>query len=338
MSGPLLCDDYHGTRAADNSLYCEYRVYKTPLEFSAYAVSDNGDKSQIAILRIANKVATGNNAYTKYNNSMDILLAWNVVPGDNLPWALERGLDDSLITTHSYYYLAGQILLAGGLDGQSCPNYGINGQYATECGLDLAYKQVYIYQNKYNTEITAAAARYGIPPGLIKQVIAAESQFFPGALGIAGEYGLYQMTRDGADTALRWNGPLYVEVCDLFYSNCDTVGYDNLAAWQQDVLINHILYNHSNIDYLAAALKANAYQVTRLLENVAGIDNPGVYFSYLDLWKITAANYHAGSLVTAAALQQIIQLDQKFSYDNYASALERLQPSAVIYISRIFSP
>jgi hypothetical protein len=336
-NGPIVCDDYNSRRQGD-ALICEIQIRYYPAEITAYAISDSGDRSKTTLLRIANRVVISDNAYTQYSNYMDVPRAWGSLPDPvTTPWPLRAGPGVILQTSRKYYYLAGQILLGGGLDGQKCPNYGVNGQYSTECGLEVALDHVYAYQNKYDQEIASAAAAYGIPAALIKQIIAAESQFWPSAMGQAGENGLYQFTRDGADTLLRWYGPTYIDICDIYFTGCASIGYDNLAAWQQDLLKNHILADYNNINYLAGALKANAYQVARLLENLAEIDLPANNFSYVELWKITIINYHTGATITAAALDQIDQLGQDYTYSNYAKAIERLQPSALVYVSRVFS-
>lgn len=348
---PAVCDDYNGTPGPAGSLRCSFPINRAPVLFSAYAVSSYGDNSKSVTMRIGNRINSdpvfsaaavnqfmviGDIAYTQYNPYFDIPLRWGVLPGpDPVPWWLRTAGNVELITSHSYYYLAGQILLAGRLDGQNCYNYGLDGDYANQCGLTLAADLVTEYQNAYNGEIMAAADRYGVPAALIKRVIAVESQFWPGALGQAGENGLYQLTRDGADTILRWSGVTYLEICGLYFDTCQDIPYDNLESWQRDLLANHILSDPNNIDYLAAALKANAYQVDRLIDNILGIEDPGQYFDYVDLWRMAVINYHTGATVTAAIMQQLIQRQDPITWDNYAAALERVQASGSGYITRI---
>jgi len=346
---PSVCDDYNGYRAA-GSLSCTFPVRTLPVIFSGFATSDYGDNSKIVRLRIDNNhsdnsiigdpnknaVVIGDYAYAQYNRSMDIPMLWGTGPGQiDGPYALQRVPNETLFTSHYYYYLSGQILLDTGLARGFCDNGGVMGQYANQCGLLAAFDVAETYQNAYNEQITAAAALAGVPNRLVKRIISVESQFWPTAYGIAGENGLYQFTRDGADTLLRWSGPVYLDVCGVYFDNCDYLGYDNLATWQRDVLTNHILADYNNLDYLAYALKANAYQVDRLLENIAGIETAGDYFTYDEMWMITIGNYHTGATVTAAALVQIQQLEQEYNYSNYATALNHLQLSATHYVNRV---
>lgn len=348
---PAVCDDYTGARPLDGGLSCSFPAYNAPVDFTAYATSTYGDNSKTIQLRIGNmttgtsdfqtdkkiRYVVGDNAYTQYNTSMDIFLLWDVYPFiADLPWAARTVPVVDLYTTHYYYYLSGQLLLGGLSDGQNCYNGGTIGQYANQCGLLAAFDQAEQYQNAYNLDISVAAAQVGVPNVLVKRVIAVESQFWPDAYGLHGENGLYQFTRDGVDTLLRWSAAAYLEVCEIYLDDCADLGYDNRSAWEKDIMINHILNDYNNVYWLARALKANAYQVDRLLDNVAGIENAGEYFNYVDLWKITTGNYHTGPTITTAALDQIGQLGQDYTWGNYAMALDRLQPTALQYINRVF--
>lgn len=347
---PALCTSSSGQPGkAAGSLACSFPVYRIPAHITITAVSSYGDTSKTHELRIDNIVnsdhifsRSGNNAlvlgdiaYTKYNIFYDIPLRWGAVPSDPVPGWLRNLPTKELETDHYYYYLAGQILLEGLTTARDCNNSGISGQYANNCGVLAAVPITYIYQNAHDKEITAAAAAYGVPNALIKRIIAVESQFYPGALGNAGENGLYQITRDGADTLLRWNGAAYLDICGQYFNTCNDVPYDNLDPWQRDLLANHILNNSNNIYYLAAALKANAYQVDKILDNLFNITVPGDYFSYAELWQISIGNYHTGPTVTAAVFGQIQQTDQDINFTNYLAALENVLPSGSNYISMV---
>jgi soluble lytic murein transglycosylase len=58
-------------------------------------------------------------------------------------------------------------------------------------------------EHRYDPEIRAAAARYGVAPALVKAVVWKESRFSPHARGKAGELGLMQLM-DAA--AFEWAG------------------------------------------------------------------------------------------------------------------------------------
>lgn len=345
---PSMCDDVTGS-AVDGGLTCRFVIYNKPAHLTAIAYSDYGDSWNDIEFRIGNRVLSdflfsdnynnalilGGIAYAKYNIYYDVPLRWGVLPTDPIPAWLSGVPVANLETDHYYYYLAGQVIINGFAAAPGCLNSGLTGGYATNCGLLKVFPVTYTYQNAYNYEITAAAAAWGVPNSLIKRVIAVESQFWPTALGVANETGLYQITRSGADTLLRWNGSAYLELCNLYFNKCDFIPYDNLATWQRDILTNHILNDPNNINYLAAALKANAYQVNRLIENQLNIYNPGEYLSYVDMWRITIGNYHTGALVTAAALDQIKQRGELLSWDSYAAALGRVSNTGTNYISMV---
>ena len=351
-SGPLVCDTHNGT-PIPGGLRCEFSLYK-PGTITFYASSTFGDRSRNTTLRIGNKsqsntifsdsktdwIVIGESAYTQHNPYHDIYMRWGLVPGaDPVPEWARTVPTEFLISDQYYYYLSGQILLGDLSAGQNCPNNGIsreNGQYATNCGVHSVFERAFEIQNAYNDEITDASQLTGVPNRIIKQIIAVESQFYPNAFGIAGERGLYQFTRDGADTLLRWNGPFYVELCLEYWGYCNQVGYDNLDQWQQDVLINHVLFDHNNIYYLASAIKANAYQVARIVNDFANTETPGDIFTIDDLWKLTILNYHAGPTVTSAVLVNTKQSEMKLSWGSFANVLRDLQPSALEYVNRVY--
>jgi len=347
---PAVCDNYNG-KIEDGRLICDFPFYNFPVSFTGYATSTFGDQSRNIELRIGKAfqsdtifsdpekkvVIIGDVAYTQYNLYHDVPRVWGVLPGNAIvPGWLKTDSPVELISDHTYYYLAGQILLNGVVDAPNCWNNGINGQYGTNCGVLSVSNKLYEYQNAYNDEIYLASQQTGIPSRLIKRIIAIESQFYPDALGIAGERGLYQLTRDGADTLLRWNGPFYVEVCGEYFDNCGELGYDNLDDWQRDVLQNHILSDPNNIYYLGSTLKANAFQIVRLLDNVLKIDDPGEYFTYSELWKLAVCNYHAGATITTAVFVHMLEADKTISWESFATSLEHLQPSALEYVNRVY--
>lgn len=58
-------------------------------------------------------------------------------------------------------------------------------------------------EHRFDREIRAAAARYGVAPALVKAVVWKESRFDPEARGGAGELGLMQLMEE---TAFEWAG------------------------------------------------------------------------------------------------------------------------------------
>ena len=96
-----------------------------------------------------------------------------------------------------------------------------------------------------------------------------------------------------------------------------------------------LLYSLEDPGILAAALKANAYQVNQLIKSYLAADAGGEYFTYSELWKITIINYHAGATITAAALDQMLQRGDQINYANYYAAMQRIKPTAIEYLRRV---
>jgi hypothetical protein len=90
------------------------------------------------------------------------------------------------------------------------------------------------WQNRFDDQIRASAIDAGVPAGILKSMIAQESQFWPLWTGDAGEVGWMQVTWDGSDTALRHDRELFDHYCPLaIWSKDCSNGYDLLTADQQ---------------------------------------------------------------------------------------------------------
>lgn len=63
-------------------------------------------------------------------------------------------------------------------------------------------KELFIDTSKFDPLITSAAAKYSLPPALVKALIRQESKFDPDAIGKKGEIGLMQLLPAGA--AAEW--------------------------------------------------------------------------------------------------------------------------------------
>jgi hypothetical protein len=146
-----------------------------------------------------------------------------------------------LATTKPYELLAGALLWHG-LAEPRCGGYsGLRTSWpsaATTCGLESAMPNVIEWQNLYDPSIYEAGAAAGVPPRLIKAMIAQESQFWPGWINQAGETGLLQVTEQGADIALRYSPDLYNQFCHG--SDC-SAGYDLLPDYRQAELWRALL-------------------------------------------------------------------------------------------------
>jgi hypothetical protein len=196
---------------------------------------------------------------------------------------------DALATTSRYELLAGA-LLWNGLARPNCGSYsGLNAlqpPVATPCGMDSALPHVLEWQNSYDRSIYDAGLTIGVPPRLLKRMIAVESQFWPGWTNIDGETGLLQITKDAADIALRYSPDLYDRFCGW---NCNT-GYDLLSEARK------------------AAMRKTFLDTTRSMQMNAQI--VAAYYCYANelapqtappaRWDITLAVWNAGAVCVSS--------------------------------------
>jgi hypothetical protein len=212
----------------------------------------------------------------------------------------------------AYYYLAGRLIANGVVNGASCPSGGLlpNG-YADTCGLELARPLVESWQNQFDARIIRAAKDTGVPAQLMKNLFAQESQFWPGVFRVQNEFGLGQITDNGAETVLMWNPDFFNKFCPLVLSqDACAGGYLGLNSTEQAMLRGALAIQAkadcpncptgidlNNVDFsmtlFANTLRANCEQVTQIIQNAAK-QSPGSVSSYEDLWRYTIANYHAG--------------------------------------------
>lgn len=59
-------------------------------------------------------------------------------------------------------------------------------------------QEIFIDASKFDSEISTAAAKYSLPPALVKALVRRESKFDPDAVGSKGEIGLMQLLPAGA--------------------------------------------------------------------------------------------------------------------------------------------
>jgi soluble lytic murein transglycosylase len=100
-------------------------------------------------------------------------------------------------------------------------------------------------ENRYDTEIRAGAARYGLPPALVKAVIWKESRFNADARGKAGEIGLMQITEDAAQ------------------------------EWADSLRLTHYVHEHT-LDP-ATNVFAGSHYLSKVLRRYGATDNPLAY-------------------------------------------------------------
>ena len=259
---------------------------------------------------------------------------WGSFPARELPAWLAPEAKSSDV---GLAYLAGRLIANGVVDASGCGSGGMlwNG-YADVCGVEAARPQLRIWQNKYNSPINQAAADEGIPGQLLKNLIAAESQFWDQAhinWGGAGEIGLGQLTHAGVDTILLWDPDFYQQICQpLFGAECG-FGYTRLDGWQRSALQNSVMED-AGIPTIARALAANAAQAGAIIQDITG-QRPGAVFSHQDLWRLSLVNYHSGPGCLAAALREAKSAGYALDWGSVGASLDLFCPMSSRYVNRI---
>lgn len=239
---------------------------------------------------------------------------WEVFPpvGGLPEWLSTPEESVLLLSEEAYFYLAGRLIAQGVVDASSCATTGLlpNG-YADACGLEKARSIVETWQNQFDERIIEVSQDTSIPAQLLKNLFAQESQFWPGVFRVPYEFGLGQITDNGADAILLWNADFFDQFCPLVLAEdaCEG-GYLKLKPDEQAILRGALaLEANSNctdcpagvdlshastsVSLFAGTLKANCEQVATIV-NTATEEIPGKVSNYEDLWRFTVANYHAG--------------------------------------------
>jgi hypothetical protein len=273
------------------------------------------------------------------------------VPG----WLANPDNPDEIISTEPYAYLAGQLIITGAVDASVCPSGGLmaNG-WANTCGVETALPQVKDWQNSFNEQIVAAAMQARIPAQLLKNLIAQESQFWPGSVAEEEipEYGFGRLTELGADTVLLWNPDFYSQFCPLVLekSVCEG-GYAQLDEKEQAMLRGalavsadadcptcdsgiDLTYTGFSISIFAQSIKANCSQVGQIIQNATNVI-PGGIAGYEDLWRFTLVNYHAGPGCLSNAINRTYSANQALTWDNVSANLELGCETAKLFVENI---
>ncbi len=280
---------------------------------------------------------------------------WQVFPDpDGPPAWLNTPLQlVDMMSTYSYYYLAGVLIQNGLVNVSQCPDGGLaSNMVANQCGLEAALPQVRDWQNQFDQEILKVADDTGIPAQLMKNVFGRESQFWPGLFGTIDEAGLGQLTEKGADTLLMWNTEYYATFCPTVLSSetCQN-GFVFLKADQQNMLRGALMgrVNAScpdcplrvdlaqaafSVRIFAESMRASCQQTARIVFNITN-HSPGQVSTYTDLWKLTLANYNAGAGCLFDAATLAWRQDRRLTWNNVSRNLEPACQPAIDYVASI---
>jgi hypothetical protein len=258
-----------------------------------------------------------------------------------------------LETQEPYSYLAGRLIAEGAVDASICPSGGLltNG-YADSCGLQVAMPEVVIWQNQFDDEIMAAATDAGVPAQLLKNLFAQESQFWPGEFREPQEFGLGQITDNGADTLLLWNPSFYNQFCPLVLTQetC-SVGYLKLSDENQAILRGALASSadadcetceygidltktDTSIKLVANTMLANCEQVAQIIYNATGHIG-GEVATYEDLWKFTIADYHVGPGCLSYAMYTNWAAKSPMDWDHVSTHLTEPCQTVIPYVTQV---
>lgn len=209
------------------------------------------------------------------------------------------------------------------------------------------------WQNQFDAQIFSTAEGSHLSPQLIKNLIAQESQFWPGEYAISpNEYGLGRLTEAGTETLLMWNKAFFDEFCPQILSEetCEA-GFHHLLPSQQEMLrgavasrVNLICsicpygFDFNRVDYdievIAGSLLANAAQVGKMFENLTN-KPAGSSASYEDLWRFVLVNYNAGAGCLSTALSATKKGNAEMNWTNVSGNLAGDCRAAIGYVENI---
>jgi hypothetical protein len=280
---------------------------------------------------------------------------WQAFPPVGGPplWLTTPETPALMATDIPYNYLAGRLIAQGLVDASSCPSGGMlpNG-YADACGLELAKPMVEVWQNQFDASIIYVANETGVPGQLMKNLFAQESQFWPGEFKTPVEYGLGQITDNGAEAILLWNPSFFSQFCPLVLdeSACKR-GYIYLNKENQAILRGALAveanadcpecdtgvdlpYANLTIKLFANTLLANCEQVAQVVYNATGLI-PGEVSDYEDLWRFTVANYHVGPGCLSYAMYIAWSARAEMDWEHVSTYLTKPCQSVIPYVEKV---
>ena len=274
-------------------------------------------------------------------------------PGISPSWLSTPTQRVLLASVEPYQYLAGRLIFQGLVDASECANNGllVNG-YADACGLDKARPVVDLWQNQFDNRILDVAKETNLPAQLMKNLFAQESQFWPGVFRVPQEYGLGQITDQGADTILLWNQPFFDSFCPLILSEIEcSKGYLRLDEEERAILRGalaveansdcpecpsgvDLIHTDMSVMLFAQGILANCDQVGQTIYNATN-KIPGAVSRYEDLWRFTLANYNGGAGCLAFAIFRTWGLREPMDWEHVSSHLTQPCQGVIAYVESV---
>ena len=362
---------YNGQPFKCDSDICALPLKTTPIEgvkIEFWANSTYGDSSehftaQVRVIETGVTNVPGSGGYF-----VDVLSSqwrgaplascaetWGAFPpvGGMPPWLSTPDQAALMATDAPYYYLAGRLITQEIVDASDCPMAGLlpNG-YANACGLEKARPLVESWQNQFDARIIEVAKQTSVPAQLMKNLFAQESQFWPGVFRVPYEFGLGQITDNGADAVLLWNSSFFEQFCPLVLAqDACSRGYLHLKPDEQAILRGALALqakadcqdcptgvNLTNVDFsmslFANTLRANCDQVAQIVYTATN-ESPGAVSNYEDLWRLTIANYHAGPGCLSYAVFMAWQRSASITWDQVSQNFTDACQGVIPYVDKI---
>jgi hypothetical protein len=284
-------------------------------------------------------------------------LAWGAfIPIEALPhWLDTPKTIEDLASNEPYELLAGRLIRWGLVTAEGCPFDGLlaNGR-ASNCGVEATRGVVDDWQDRFDARILQTALDEGLPPVLLKNVFAQESQFWPGEYPEVDEYGLGALDAQGGDALLLLNRSFYQSFCPTILSaeSCEDPYY-RLDRELREILqgaltiqVNATCSSCPNgldldkaersVDLYGQILKANCIQVGGVMRNLTH-RRAGAESNYEDLWRFVLVNYNAGPGCLQEAFRRTLNEGSELDWEHVSETLVDLDgcAGAVDYVERI---
>lgn len=150
------------------------------------------------------------------------------------------------------------------------------------------------WQNQWDDAILRASAANNIPARALKAIIAQESQFWPYAVGPGDEWGLIQLSEDGADVALHYSPALFEKYCPIAgWGPCTSY---RLMSTEQEANIRYVLRASLRLDDLEInrAVKKSLEHIPIYAQILAAYRCHTLTLVPGASWDLTLAAYNAG--------------------------------------------